>query len=277
MVVSIIHCAALDAFWDRGALVNKFIGTFMQIGGGLLVLLAIDSNLGLFKRQGLWAAFVAYFRDCPLLRLLRQSVTTVALTGVAAVSVAGTARASGGRVPTTLEERVVELERQLTELTVTVRQQNVELRGRLDSLTTEVSNAAQANRAEFSELSNRIETATVGGFKQQVFGVLLASLPGRSSLSSRSAPTWQGGSCSTITVPASRMLGPHGCAHSRRSRPVVGVLIHLRLRPISRSSLHSRAPVPYTFQRVRAAWSVHGTAGPGRAWWGKAWGRMAKA
>ena len=171
VVVGIIHVVALYTFSACTEMVNKIVGTLMPIVGGVIVLLAIDSNLGLFNRRRLLAAIVAYFRDCPL---LRQSVTTVALTGVAAVSVAGTARASGGRAPTTLEERVVELERQLTELTVTVRQQNVELHGRLDSLTAEVSNAAQANRAELADLSNRTETATVGDFKQQVFGVLLA-------------------------------------------------------------------------------------------------------
>lgn len=49
-------CAGLDLF-PSSTLVNKITGTLLQIVGGLIVLHAVDGNLGLFKRKTLGSAY----------------------------------------------------------------------------------------------------------------------------------------------------------------------------------------------------------------------------
>ena len=67
-----------------------------------------------------------------------------------------------------------ELERQLEEVRTTMREQKATLLKRVDEVRVELSNALTSNQAAVQDLSARIEAATVGGFKQQSFGVLLA-------------------------------------------------------------------------------------------------------
>lgn len=164
------HYAALQLFSAHAVLVNKLTGTTLQIVGGVIVLLAIDGNLGLFRKQTLYSVVVAWFRDFPL---IRRNVT-IALSGVACSLAAGSITASVERRFTTVEERVAELERQIKELHTTIAQQKAALLGRIEEVKVELGKGLASNQTAIQELSARIETSAVGGFKQQGFGVLLA-------------------------------------------------------------------------------------------------------
>lgn len=164
------HYAALQLFSAHAVFVNKLTGTTLQIVGGVIVLLAIDGNLDLFRKQTLYSVVVAWFRDFPL---IRRSVT-IALSGVASSSATGSATLSVERRFTTVEERVAELERQIKELHTTIAQQKAALLGRIEEVKVELGRGLASNQAAIQELSARIETSAVGGFKQQGFGVLLA-------------------------------------------------------------------------------------------------------
>jgi hypothetical protein len=170
LVLSAIHISALRSLPANTVLVNKVAGTVMQIVGGLIVLFAVDSNLGLFNRQTLAAAVVAWVSDFPL----RRRAVTIQLNGVAAATATGSATLTVGRAATTIEEKLAELDRQLNELKSMVRQQNAAVHAKLEAVKAELSGAVESNRGALADLSARIETATVGGFKQQAFGVLLA-------------------------------------------------------------------------------------------------------
>lgn len=164
------HYAALQLFPAQAVFINKLTGTMLQVVGGVIVLVAIDGNLGLFRKQTLYSMVVEWFRDFPL---IRRSVT-IALSGVAASSATGYAALSVERRFTTVEERVAELERQIKELHITIAQQKVALLSRIDEVKVELGKGLASSQAATQELSDRIETSAVGGFKQQAFGVLLA-------------------------------------------------------------------------------------------------------
>lgn len=164
------HYAALQLFSAHAVLVNKLTGTTFQVVGGVIVLLAIDGNLGLFRKQTLYSVVVAWFREFPL---IRRNVT-IALSGAAFSSATGSATLSVERRFTTVEERVAELERQIKELHTTIAQQKAALLSRIEEVKVELGKGLASNQAAIQELSARIETSTVGGFKQQGFGVLLA-------------------------------------------------------------------------------------------------------
>ena len=164
------HLVALSLLPGHVVLVNKLTSTTMQIVGGLIVLHAVDSNLGLFRRQTLISLVVGWFREFPL---IRRSVT-VSLEGAAFSSATGSAGLTVERKFTTVEDRVSELERQLKELRATIQEHKTAVLQQIEEVKAEFNRSLTANQAAIGELSARIEVATVGGFKQQAFGVHLA-------------------------------------------------------------------------------------------------------
>ena len=172
MVLAVIGLHLLALRWvslDR-TLLNKLAGTSLQILGGLIVLQSIDGNLGIFKKQSLASVVVGWFMEFPLIR--RHIVRSV---GGAAMSTAtGTATITVKRVYSTLEERVAELERLADELRVEIRAEGAAVRRQVDEVRHELLSSIESNNTDIRQLTEKIERATVGGFKQQSFGVLLA-------------------------------------------------------------------------------------------------------
>ena len=163
------HLFAIRQFPAETVLVNKLTGTFMQIVGGLIVLHSVDTNLGLFRNQGLTTAVIAWFRECPV---FTRTITISASCGTAYGSSSGAA-VSVARAATTIEERLVEVERRLEELRSEIAAQNRAVHSRIEEVKSELSNSIASNQSALNRLSEQVERATVGGFKQQAFGVML--------------------------------------------------------------------------------------------------------
>lgn len=169
-VLGAIHSYALSRFPANATLVNKLTGTIMQIVGGVIVLHSVDANLGLFRNQRLVTSVIAWFRECPI---VARSVT-IELSGAAICTASGTASAYVPRVATTIEERVAEVERRIDELRLEMAAQNRAVHERVEAVRSELSSSIASNQSALNKLSERVEKATVGSFKQQAFGVLLA-------------------------------------------------------------------------------------------------------
>jgi hypothetical protein len=165
-----LHAFALSSLPSHTVVINKLTGTVLQILGGLIVLHAVDGNLGLFRKQTIASVVLAWLRDFPLFR--RHVV--IALSGIASSSAVGSASLSVRRAANTIEERIAEVERQLEEVRIAVREQGVAVHRRIDEVKTELSASIASNEKAVNQLSAQLETATVGGFKQQAFGVMLA-------------------------------------------------------------------------------------------------------
>lgn len=169
-IIGAAHSIALSQFPANSTSVNKFTGTIMQIVGGMIVLHSVDANLGLFRNQRLVTSVVAWFRECPI--VARSS--TIQLSSVASCAASGTASLSVTRLATTIEERVAEVERRLDEFRLEMAAQNRVVQARIEEVRSELLSSIASNQSALSKLSERVEKATVGGFKQQAFGVLLA-------------------------------------------------------------------------------------------------------
>lgn len=164
------HAFAHHLFPADAVIVNKITGTVLQVVGGLIVLYSVNSNLGLFRDQHIGSVIIGWFKSFPLFR------KPVMLSGSASVSIAlsGSARGSVRQATTTIEEKIAELERQLDEFRRNVNEDIKAVNLRIGQVHTELSNSIATNTATLNQLSSRLELATVGGFKQQAFGVLLA-------------------------------------------------------------------------------------------------------
>lgn len=142
----------------------------MQVVGGVIVLYSVDANLGLFRNQRLVTSVLAWLRECPI---VARSIT-IEVSGAAVCTASSTASAYVTRAPTTIEERVAEVERRVDELRTEMAAQNRTVHARVEEVRSELSSSIASNQSALNKLSERVEKATVGSFKQQAFGVLLA-------------------------------------------------------------------------------------------------------
>jgi hypothetical protein len=169
--VALLHLAAYLAVPDHRTFVSKLTGTLLQIAGGLIVLHSLDGNLGLFKQQNLLSVFLRWTQEFPRFRRHSVSMSGVAMVGT--FSIAGDLTV-GQRTTTTIEERVAELERKLKEESDKLRALEKSTQGRLESLKIELSQTIAAVDNGLRDLADKVESAAIGGLKQQLFGVLLA-------------------------------------------------------------------------------------------------------
>ncbi len=150
---------------------NKIASASMQIVGGLIIIFSVDSNLGLFRKQSLPGAIWAWVRECPLC-----SKDGFAECSIYAIAGCATANgfASVSRQATSAEERIAELERITVQLRTDIEAKYQAALSHIVDAKNELNSSIAANQLAVYELSQKVETATVGGFKQQAFGVMLA-------------------------------------------------------------------------------------------------------
>ncbi len=165
-----VHAIALHAFPWQAAWVHKIVGLSLQLLGGLLILWSVNDNLGLFHKTSLAGTFMAWVRDFPTTR----HHAILAATGMASSSGMAAALSVGRKTPTTLEERISELEVLLQELRADLNAKVNDLATRVEVGKKELSALIHATDGKIASLSERVEKATVGGFKLQALGVLLA-------------------------------------------------------------------------------------------------------
>lgn len=173
-----LHLTALAKFQVHSATVNKVAGTIMQIVGGLIILHSVDSNLGIFRNQSLVRVVIAWFRDFPLFKRTLSLSANLS----ASMSASGTLSTLVKRAATTVEERLAEAERQIEELRADLRAKHQALEARIEKVKTDLSASIISNQTDLKRLAEQIEKATVGSFKQQAFGVMLAVYGAATSL-----------------------------------------------------------------------------------------------
>jgi hypothetical protein len=170
LTVAAVHMACLGAFAPHGQFVNKLVGAGLQVSGALIVLASINSNLGLFRNHGLLARFSAWLREVP--GLLRPSTDVslevefgMGLTGSATLSTSG---------PKPLSD-IARLEAMIVALDAKLTQRVDDIHTRISETREELLALSRANEQTIQKLKIQLEEVTVGGFKQQFFGVLLAT------------------------------------------------------------------------------------------------------
>ena len=167
--IAAFHYIALQENPHSSALVNKLMGMTLQIAGGLIVIVAINQNLGLFRNQSLLKALKSWLEEFPF---RKPKEGTHHSTGAVAYIRIG-ASGGGGPTPRTMEERVEQLERAIGDVRQELQSGLARAQKQLDEATAEIGTRMDATAEKITGLSNRVEHATVGGFKTQAFGVVL--------------------------------------------------------------------------------------------------------
>lgn len=167
--VSLAHAIALRFFAAESIIVNKVVGMFLQVLGGLLVLYSVNDNLGHFRAQSLPATMIAWFKGFPFVRKPISLSTSIGAVATATASMSAVVF----RAAHTLEERIEELERKLSELEGQIQREVQEINSRIQVARLALEQQIAATSNNVTDLSKRLEHAAVGGFKVQALGVLL--------------------------------------------------------------------------------------------------------
>jgi hypothetical protein len=149
---------------------NRIAGMALQIVGGLIVLASINANLGLFRRQNLFSAFKVWISEFPQLRIHHVIHTASGHIKLGGARASISAYIAGGSV----EERLASLQRQVDATNARIASLEKEQEERMQAMNASLTNSIASAKSELSELASKVEAATVGGFKQQLFGVLIA-------------------------------------------------------------------------------------------------------
>ncbi|MEQ1526575.1 MAG: hypothetical protein ABL902_02350 [Gallionella sp.] len=169
--IAFVHAGAHQLFPAETVMVNKVTGTILQVVGGLIVLYSVNANLGLFREQHFGSIIIGWLRSFPLFRKRKKVTASFASGGAGTFS---SIRSSSRRATNTVEEKIAELERRLDEFRLHVNEDIQAANARIAQVHTVLSKAVATNTATLNQLSSRLELVTIGGFKQQAFGVLLA-------------------------------------------------------------------------------------------------------
>ena len=170
LAVVALHVACLSVFASHGQFVNKVVGAGLQVSGALIVLASINSNLGLFRNHGLWSRFSSWLLQFP--GLFRPG-TSASLSAEFGMGLTGSATLStSGPKP---ENDIARLEAMITVLDAKLTRRVDEIYARISDAREELLALSRANEQTIQKLKNQLEEVTLGGFKQQFFGVLLAA------------------------------------------------------------------------------------------------------
>ncbi|MET4160736.1 hypothetical protein ABIE61_000550 [Marinobacterium sp. MBR-111] len=164
-----VHRLSLQAFPQKIEETNSVFSLGLQIIGGLMVLYSIDSNLAALRGQNIWLLIGQWFRNCPLW----SKPKTVQVSLKAEIGISASASGRVKRRAITLEERVEELERQVDETYKEMHQREEAVKSLVSDVKNELLSKIAENQAGIRGVEGKLDNTTLGGLKQQVFGVLI--------------------------------------------------------------------------------------------------------
>lgn len=153
------------------AIVNKIIGALLQTIGAFLILFSINGNLSLYRDQNLLSMSLGWGRDWP------KAGKVINLVGAAVSQANATGLLCAVRtVPPTINGRLVELERLVEELRIAMTQnKNFSLEA-IENVRSDLTAVHEEQQVAIVGIASKLETATIGGVRLQIFGVGLAVL-----------------------------------------------------------------------------------------------------
>lgn len=155
---------------DKIELLNNTIASFTQVAGGLIVLSSINSNLGLFRQISLLSIFQRWLKSFPYFRRI-EKITSSGHCEMPCFTVSSEGHTSN--LCNTLEEKIVEAQRQIDELRDIVYRKERELLSKIYQIENNLKNEIYKNQNDIQELNDLVSKSTTGGINTQIFGVLL--------------------------------------------------------------------------------------------------------
>jgi len=169
LIIFAIHQTAVLSFPEYTETIHKSIALICQLVGGVSVLLSIDSNLGIIRKDNLIGVFIEYLQRFPLINSPKIR------SGRAQLKVTTSTQADARviKTPKTVEGKLEYLQEQIDELREKNRISQNELRKENEKRALKLQEVIGNIQNSISVLKNNLATVSVGGITLQVFGVLL--------------------------------------------------------------------------------------------------------
>lgn len=170
MLLIYLPCLSSQFLCWSNTQINVLISLLLQILGGILVIYSIDSNIGLFKNKNLISLAFDWAKESPWSKPKAQNIYA---SGIPSASAVGTPTVDMEEHPSTTEEHLLYLQKQIDSLKDELSTTKSELNNNIKDIKGEISSNHIDNTQTQKDLHKRLETISIGGLKTQTFGVLL--------------------------------------------------------------------------------------------------------
>jgi len=150
--------------------INKAISFVMQLSGGLLILISIDSNIELFKSNSLIGMVKLWYGKRPWKKPEEPKSVEASISITLPAMQCNT---RGYQEPTTTDEKLDLLQKRIDWINEDIEKNQKVTGEKLQSLETAVSQNNNNQIQQIKNIQNDLVQSSVGGVKFQVFGVLL--------------------------------------------------------------------------------------------------------
>jgi hypothetical protein len=168
--VDLVHLSLYSIIGGTWQNVNKVISCGMQLIGGSVVLFSINANIGTFRQYGLFTVLKKAWAERPW--KVRQEIHGETLIALASATSSATGHVSS--IYTSLEERLLDIERRITECHALIFEREAVTNSRVDIVKAEILTSLDKHESRLTHLTQRVEKSLAGGINPQVFGVFLA-------------------------------------------------------------------------------------------------------
>lgn len=168
--VACCHYVLFKVFASAGNSIDQGVSTFFQVAGGLIVLYSINENIGLFKEKTLYTMMIEWLKDFPF---NKKSITAQRIAINVGIGLSGSMTAQTKQKYSSVEEHLSELQRQIDECRQLVHDREKEIRESVEQTKKELLKELNGNNEKIEDVRQLLKETIVGGFKMQLFGVLL--------------------------------------------------------------------------------------------------------
>jgi hypothetical protein len=164
-----LYCIEILPCWSNQQ-VDKTLSFSLNLIGGVLVLYSIDSNLGLFQQGGMFSLFMKWLKSFPM---IKGTPIVLRPNSISSSSSVGNPRIELSKTPDTIEELYKYTREQLTFLKADIKEQRKHADQQINTLSSKVSAENTMINKNLIGINQQLKAVAIGGFKTQLFGVLL--------------------------------------------------------------------------------------------------------
>jgi hypothetical protein len=167
-MIAIHYCLynRLHIDWNS---INKITSTFLQLAGGIIVIYSLNENLGIINRGSLLSEFKNYLKSNPL----RIKAVSLEVSSGSHIVIGGEASLCIKRGCNTIEEKLVDLERQIDECWQMAKDIEKSILIKMGNQKRELIKHISRIERDIKDVKNVLDESILSNIKPQIFGFLL--------------------------------------------------------------------------------------------------------
>lgn len=169
VILALAHILLLFMLPEFTKVINKNVSLVFQLSGGLLVLCSINSDLNIADNKSIKSFFKDWLETFPL-KAKKQTFNVV--PGAVGIGSASPVELKTGKHIETIEQRLEFLQEQINEIEKDCNKNHTSLKKQILRTQNYLDEKISKNETKAKEIDVKIKEISVGGFGQQIFGVI---------------------------------------------------------------------------------------------------------